>query len=69
MKTRNKILIITSIIFVIGALIILICGFALSGVDIIGWFATKWAYWLYTFAAVYVLVVVFVLVLDKIKKL
>ena len=69
MKTRNKILIITSIIFFVVAGIILILGFALSGTDILKWFGSKWAYWLYTFAAVYILIVVFVLVLDKIKKL
>ena len=69
MKTRNKILIITSAIFAVAAITFLILGFALSGADILGWFTSKWAYWFYTFAGIYVLVIVFVLVSDKIKKL
>lgn len=69
MKHRNKVLIILGAIFFAAALTFLILGFALSGADILGWFTSKWAYWFYTFIGIYILVIVFVLVSDKIKKL
>lgn len=69
MKTKNKILIITSVIFAVIAIAFLITGFALSGADILGWFASQYAMLFYIVAGCYLLIILFVLVGDWIKKL
>ena len=69
MKNRNKIIIILGIIFVIAAIAFLILGFALSGADIIAWFGSKWAIWLYVFLGTYVIIVAIIFISEKIKNL
>lgn len=69
MKKKNKVLIITSIVFVVFALVFLILGFALSGVDILAWFTSKWAYMFYAVGAVYLIIVITIVVGDLIRKI
>ena len=69
MKKKNKVLIITSIIFLVIALVFVILGFALSGADILGWFSSKWAMWFYTIGGLYVLFILIMIFGDLIKKI
>lgn len=69
MKKRNKILIITAIAFVVTALIFLILGFALAGNDIIAWLGSKYAMLFYIVFGTYGLVILFVLIGNRIKRL
>lgn len=69
MRKRNKILIITSIVFVVLAIVFLILGFTLSGANVLAWFTSKWAILIYTVYGVYALIVLFFLVGDWIKKI
>lgn len=69
MKKRNKVLIITSVVFLIIALTFVILGFQLSGHDVLAWFGSKWAMWFYVIGGLYVGFIVFIIVGDLIKKL
>ena len=69
MKKRNKILIITAIAFAITAIVFLILGFALSGANILEWFASKYAMLFYIVFGCYLLIIIFTLVGDLIKKI
>lgn len=69
MKKRNKILIITAIAFVVTAIVFLILGFALAGNDILAWFGSKYAMLFYIVFGTYGLIVLFVLIGDRIKRL
>lgn len=69
MKKRNKILIITAIAFVVTAIVFLILGFALAGHDIIAWLGSKYAMLFYIVFGTYGLIVLFILIGDRIKRL
>lgn len=58
MNKRNRTLIICGIVWAVLAIIITIVGFIISGVDIIAWFSSKWAMYLYVFLGVYLLVLI-----------
>lgn len=66
-KKRNKLLIITSIIFVVVALIALVVGFTLSGNDVIAWLSSKWAMLIYIVVGCYFLIFIYLVVGDKIR--
>lgn len=68
-KKRNRILLITAIVFVVFAIAFLILGFALSGADVLAWFGSKWAMIIYTVYGVYILIILFILAGDWIKKI
>jgi len=68
-KKRNRLLIITSIVALVIALIFVVLGFALAGADVLGWFTSKWAFLFYTVYGCYMLVILYILIGDKIKKL
>lgn len=69
MKKRNKLLVITAVLFVITGIAFLIVGYALSGHDIIAWFGSKWAMMFYAAFAVYVILAGTILVGDLIKRI
>jgi hypothetical protein len=68
MKKRNRTLIICGLIWLVIALGVTIAGFALSGADIIAWFSSKWAMYVYTFLGVYILILIFVFLIPWIFK-
>lgn len=67
MNKRNRTLIICGIIWAILALVITVIGFILSGADIIAWFSSKWAMYIYVFLGVYLLVVIIGFVIPAIR--
>lgn len=67
MSTKLKWLIIVGVFALIGG-IALIVGYYLAGADIIGWFTTKWAFIVYFFAGIYVLILGGVLVNDYVMR-
>ena len=69
MKNKNRVIIILSAIFVLAALIFLILGFTLAGVNVLAWFTSTQAYIFYIFAGLYVLTIIFIIVGDYIKRL
>ena len=69
MNKRNKVIVILGVLFIIAAIVFIILGFALSGADILAWFGSKWAMWLYVFAGVYVLILIYLLISERIKNL
>lgn len=69
MKHRNKILIITAIVFVITAIIFLVVGFTVAGNDVIAWLGSKYAMLFYIVFGMYGLFIVFVLLGDRIRKI
>ena len=69
MKLRNKIFTIVLIVLVILALIGIAIGYALIGADIIGWLTSRWAIWIYTFTALFLIVWACLEVYDRIKRL
>ena len=70
MKNKNnRIVIVLSLIFMILAIGFIILGFAISGANILAWFGSKWALWFYLFLGIYLLVILYVFISDRIKKL
>ena len=67
MNKRNRTLIICGIVWGALALLLTILGFVLSGGDLLAWFSSKWAMFLYVFLGVYLLVVVIVFVIPMIR--
>ena len=67
MNKRNRTLIICGIIWGALALLITLLGFILMGADIIAWFSSKWALFLYTFLGVYLLVIAVVFVIPMLR--
>lgn len=57
MNKRNRTLIICGIIWGALALFLTLLGFILAGCDVIAWFSSKWAMFVYTFLGVYLLVI------------
>ena len=67
MNKRNRTLIICGLIWAAIAIFVTVLGFALSGADIIAWFSSKWAMFVYTFLLVYILVIIILFVIPWIK--
>lgn len=68
MNKRNRTLIICGIIWAILAVIITVIGFVIAGCDIIAWFSSKWAMYLYVFLGVYLLVIIVGFVIPAIRE-
>lgn len=68
MKKRNRTLIILGIIWAVLALGLTILGYVLMGADILAWFTSKWAMFLYVFLIIYLLVIIIAFVIPEIKK-
>lgn len=69
MKRKNKLLLITVSIAVALAIIFVVLGFALAGANVLAWFTSKWALLFYTVYGCYILIIIYILVGDKIKRL
>ena len=69
MKNRNKILIVLGSILIVTAIVFMVVGFTVSGMNILAWFTSKWAMWFYLFFGVYAIIVVAFFVTEWIKKL
>lgn len=67
MNKRNKTLVICGIVWAVLAIVITVVGFILSGVDIIAWFSSKWAMYLYVFLGVYLLVIIIGFIIPAIR--
>lgn len=67
MSTKLKWLIIVGVFAILGG-IALIVGYYLAGADIIGWFTTKWAFIVYFFIGIYLLILGGVLVNDYVMR-
>lgn len=69
MKNRNLKLTISLAIAAAIGVIALAVGYALSGVDIIAWLGSKYAITIYIFVGIYLLVVGFVLLFGRNKRI
>ena len=67
MNRRNKTLMICGLIWVALGLLFVILGFILSGGDIVAWFSSKWAMYIYLFLGIYALVILIWFVIPAIK--
>ena len=66
---HKKLLLISACVFLIFAIIMLLVGGYIAGWDILGWFTSKYAMWMYLIGGLYILFVVGLVIYDKIKKL
>ena len=69
MKLRNKIFTIVLICLIVLAVGGILIGYALIGADVIGWFSSRYAVWVYIFVIIYAVIWVCLYILDKIKEL
>lgn len=69
MKNRNLKLTISLAIAAVIGVIALAVGYALSGADIIAWLGSRYAITIYIFVGAYLLVVGFVLLFDRNKRI
>ena len=69
MKLRNKIFTIVLICLIVLAVGGILIGYALIGADVLGWFSSRYAMWVYVFVIIYGVIWVCLYVLDKIKEL
>ena len=66
---HKKLLLISAGVFLVFALVMLLVGGYIAGWDILGWFTSKYAMWMYLIGGLYILFVVGLVIYDKIKKL
>ena len=69
MKLRNKIFTIVLICLIVLAVGGILIGYALIGADVLGWFSSRYAMWVYVFVIIYGVIWVCLYILDKIKEL
>ena len=55
-KLRTKIFTIICIVLVVVALLGIAIGYAIIGADIIGWFTSRWAIWIYVFIGLFLVI-------------
>ena len=55
-RLRTKIFTIICIVLVVGALLGIAIGYAVIGADIIGWFTSRWAIWIYIFIGLFLVI-------------
>ena len=68
-KLRTKIFTIICIVLIVVALLGIAIGYALIGADIIGWFTSRWAIWIYVFTALFFVIWGCLELYDRIKEL
>lgn len=66
---HKKLLLISAGVFLVFALIMLLVGGYIAGWDILGWFTSKYAMWMYLIGGLYILFVVGLVIYDKIKNI
>lgn len=69
MKGRNLKLIVSLAIVAVVAIVLLIVGYALSGVDLAAWLGSKYAVTLYIFVGIYGIVVLIITLHERNKRL
>lgn len=69
MKLRNKIFTIVLICLIVLAVVGIGIGYALIGADVLAWFSSRYAMWVYVFVILYVLIWLGLYVYDQIKSL
>ncbi len=67
MKGKRKKFIISLVIWLVAALIILLVGGYIAGWDILGFFSSNLAIWLYVLTGVYFGVIIAFILWDRIK--
>lgn len=55
-RLRTKIFTIICIVLVVVALLGIAIGYAIIGADIIGWFTSRWAIWIYVFIGLFLVI-------------
>jgi hypothetical protein len=66
---HKKLLLISAGVFLVFALVMLLVGGYIAGWDILGWFTSKYAMWMYLIGGLYILFVVGLVIYDKIKNI
>ena len=66
---HKKLLIISSCVFLVFALVMLLVGGYIAGWNILGWFTSKHAMSMYLIGGLYILFVAGIVIYDKIKKI
>lgn len=69
MKKRNLILILIGGIALFIAILALIIANLIMGTDFATMFTSRWAIFIYVFLGIYVLIVAYILIADKVRKL
>ncbi|MCK9577167.1 MAG: hypothetical protein M0R51_14785 [Clostridia bacterium] len=69
MKLKDKIFLITLCSLVVIALIIMGVGYQVAGANVLAWFSSIWARWIYLAIGIFVLVYVSLKIYDRIKRL
>lgn len=69
MKLRNKIFTIVLIALIVIALIGIAIGYLIIGADILAWFTSRWAIWIYTFALLFLAIWGCLELFERIKNL
>ena len=55
-RLRTKIFTIICIVLIAVALLGIAIGYAIIGADIIGWFTSRWAIWIYVFIGLFLVI-------------
>lgn len=61
MKFRKKLFLIVTVAFLVLATVLLLVGGYMAGWDIVGWFSSKWATYIYFGAGLYLLYAIYFL--------
>ena len=69
MKKRNTILLILGGVFFLIAIVALIVANAIMGTNFVELLTSRWALFIYLFLGIYVLIIVFLFISDKVKRL
>lgn len=69
MKLRNKIFTIVLIALIIIAIGAIGIGYIIIGADVLSWFTSRYAIWIYTFLMLYVIIWLVLYIWEQIKKL
>jgi len=69
MNLKNKIFLIVACIFLLIGVFLIIFGYYMIGADIIGWFTSRYAIWVYVSSAIFLFAWLATNIFDKIKRL
>lgn len=66
---KNKLFVIVSAIILVVALVGLIIGYYIAGTNFLEYLGSKWAMYIYTCVAIWLVVAIGILIKDKVRKL
>lgn len=69
MEKRNLKLVVALVIAALFAVVALVVGYVMSGADVVAWLSSKYAITIYVFVAIYVMLVVFLWLVERNKRL